>query len=184
MAEQLSKLQIDWVAYLDITPADGVRESDQYHVLRASLSVVQGLPCSDIAVTGWAASADKLSALAGLPEMAQLTLRLRQATSNEPASALTQAWRHIPRSYHKVTIHESGLTRAQLFEFVRHAPADRTAEQPLQIVVAECDPFPDPQASKELKLGCEAALSGTGPHPHVTVALGRERFMVPLSILL
>lgn len=151
-----------------VRPAEGLSAADEPRVLRASLQLIQGLPCKHVHVSGWAASETNMQELQHLPQWEWLAYSQRQG-SNPAPTALTHTASAIPQSYTRWMIDVRGYTQQQVEGFVRSLPVDRTAEQPLQVSVYN---LTGEQRGNVVQRALTAAMNSQCPHPHVTITPG------------
>lgn len=178
LAEQLGRLRFTKVYHVFVRPADGLSETDEPRVLRASLKLVQDLPCKDVHVVGWAASDANMQQLQHLPQWDGLVYYQRPGSTPSP-TALTHAASVIPASFIKLMVDVGGHTQPQVEAFLRALPTDRTADQPLEVSLYNQRSWGQlfegsAVSGEELQAVLTAAMDSEDSHPHVTITTGNQ----------
>ncbi len=168
MVEQFSRLRIHSLTSINAVRSMPAAGADVPRLLRDSLTVIQAMPptTKKVCVSLYAATGEVMRELRGLPttcdSLGLFVSSCCSATQGPPSVwPLSRALLLVPRSYTKVTVASTQLRLAELEAFVLGAPADRTAEQPLEIsVLGKSKAWADDMMSR---------MAQWGTYPHVKV---------------
>lgn len=140
-AEQLSCLRITKVDTVHILAQTATSAQDQPTTLRACIAAAQLLQCTprQYALQGWYADEDVISELDNLPHGTALALTLKpssQAAAAARCHPLARLPSVVPRSFTTYYVRAGELKQEAIEALVFGAPADRSADAPINFWVA------------------------------------------------